>query len=227
TTPRRPEDFQNLSIERSSSALDHRQRFTMAVVYELPFFKNAKWFMKNIVGNWEIAPVYTYQTGTLATVQSATDANLNGDSWSDRVFVNPAGTVNTGSNVSPLTNSNGDTVAYLVDNPNARYIRAGSGQLPNGGRNTEHFRPIDDIDMSLLKRVNITERFKLELGGRFFNIFNHPQYVGGYINDVAPIGYTSTEVRNFLNPASTTFYHPDYVFSSNPRSIQVSARFVF
>jgi len=227
TTPRRPEDFQNLSIERSSSALDHRQRFTMAVVYELPFFKNAKWFMKNIVGNWEIAPVYTYQTGTLGTVQSARDANLNGDSWTDRVFVNPAGTVNIGSSVSPLTNSNGDTVAYVVDNPNARYIRAGSGQLPNGGRNTEHFMPIDDIDMSLLKRVNITERFKLELGGRFFNIFNHPQYVGGYINDVAPIGYTSTEVRNFLNPASTTFYHPDYVFSSNPRSIQVSARFVF
>ena len=32
--------------------------------------------MKNLLGNWEIAPVYIYQTGSLVTPQSQTDANL-------------------------------------------------------------------------------------------------------------------------------------------------------
>lgn len=227
TTPRRPQDFQDLRAERSSSALDHRHRFTYALVYELPFLKNSGWFMKNIVGNWEVAPIYTYETGTLATVQSVGDANLNADSWSDRVFINPTGAENVGSNVTALTNSSGETVAYLATNPNARYIRAGTGQLPNGGRNTEHLRPINNFDVSLLKRVNITERVKFELSGRFYNLFNHPQYTGANIRDAQSVGYTGTEVRNFLNPANTTFYRPDTVFSSNPRFLQIGARVTF
>ena len=219
--------FQDLRAERSSSALDHRHRFTYALVYDLPFLKNSGWFMKNIVGNWEAAPIYTYETGTLATVQSVGDANLNADSWSDRVFINPTGAENVGSNVTALTNSSGETVAYLATNPNARYIRAGTGQLPNGGRNTEHLRPINNFDVSLLKRVNITERVKFELSGRFYNLFNHPQYTGANIRDAQSVGYTGTEVRNFLNPANTTFYRPDTVFSSNPRFLQIGARVTF
>ena len=90
-TPRRPEDSTNLALDRSSSALDHRQRFTFEALYDLPFFKHSNWFMKNVVGNWEFAPVYTYQTGTSVDVQSGVDSNLNADSAGDRAFVNPAG----------------------------------------------------------------------------------------------------------------------------------------
>ena len=228
TTPRRGQDFQNLNADRASSALDHRQRFTMASVYEMPFFKtNSNWFMKNIVGNWELAPIYTYETGTLVTVQSSIDSNLNGDSAGDRAYVNPAGTVNVGSGTTALKNSKGQTVAYLAKNPNARYIQAPKGLLPTGGRNTEHLNPIDNVDFSLLKRVTVKEHYTMELGGRFYNFLNHPQYTGSRINDVLSIGYTGTSVHNFLNPSDTTFYHPDMVFSSNPRSIQVTARFTF
>lgn len=227
TTPRRPEDFQNLNLDRSNSALDHRQRFTFAMVYDAPWFKHSNWFMRNIVGNWEIAPTYYYQTGTWSTVQSALDSNLNGDTWTDRAIINPKGQVNIGSGTTALKNSSGATVGYLVNNPNARYIRAPQGTLPNGGRNTEHLMPINNVDATFLKRFNVTERYHLELAGQFFNLLNHPQYIGGYLNDVAPIGFTSTNVRNFLNPANATFYNPADVFSSNPRNIQVSAKFIF
>jgi hypothetical protein len=227
TTPRRAQDSQNLRAERADSALDHRQRFTFAMVYDMPFFKKGNWFMKNVAGNWEVAPIVTYQTGTWATVQSVADANLNGDTAGDRAIVNPNGQRNVGSGVTPLKNSRGDVVAYLVDNPNARYIQAQPGLLPNGARNTEHLNPIDNVDFSLLKRIAITERFHLELAGRFVNLFNHPQYIGDRLSDVQSKGYTSAQVRNFLNPADTTFYRPDLVFSSNPRMTTISAKFIF
>ena len=227
TTPRRVQDAQNLRAERADSALDHRQRFTLAMVYDIPFFKKGNWFMKNVAGNWEIAPIVTYQTGTWATVQSVADANLNGDNAGDRAIVNPAGRVDVGSGVTALKNSNGDIVAYLADNPNARYIQAQPGLLANSARNTEHLNPIDNVDFSLLKRINITERCKLELAGRFVNLLNHPQYVGDRLSDVLGKGYTSAQVRNFLNPADTTFYRPDLVFSSNPRITTISAKFIF
>ncbi len=61
-TPRRQEDFQNLRMDRGTSALDRRHRLTMTVLYDLPYFKNSNWFLKNLVGNWEFAPIYTFES---------------------------------------------------------------------------------------------------------------------------------------------------------------------
>jgi hypothetical protein len=226
-TPRRPEDSTNLALDRSSSALDHRQRFTFQVLYDLPFFKHSNWVMKNVVGNWEFAPVYTYQSGTVADVQSGVDSNLNADSAGDRAIINSAGNPNVGSGVTALTNSSGATVAYLADNANARYIEAGLGTLPNGGRNTAQLHPIDDVDMTIAKSFNFTESKKLQFSARFINIFNHPQYVGGFLSDVAPNGQASDAVHSFLEPESGTFLQPSQAFSSNPRQLQLALKFIF
>ncbi len=236
TTPRRPQNPQDLRADRSSSALDHRQRFTMQLLYDVRLFKNRRWFMKNIVSNWQVAPVYTYQTGTVYTVQSGIDSNLNGDSGGDRTFVNGAGQAGVGSGTTPLMNSAGQTVAYLADNPNARYITAPKGTFANGGRNTGMLPPIDDIDITFAKNFNFTERFRLQFAARVFNLFNHAQYVGGFISDVAPAGTTlpgtnssttSSAVHNFLIPTSSTFADPTSAFSSNPRMMQLSVKLSF
>lgn len=241
TTPRRAQDAQNLTPEWSSSALDHRQRLTFASVYTAPWFQHgsSNWIMKNIVGNWDIAPIYTYQTGTLATAQAGVDANLNGDSAGDRAIVNPNGNPNIGSGTTPLTNSAGDVVAYLVTNSNAGYIATPKGALATGGRNTLMARPIDDIDLSLTKKFNITEKKSIQFAVRAINLFNHPQYTGGYLNDVGPASSTgapaglsvndptATNVVKGLTPGSSTFAQWSQFFSSNPRAVQISAKFTF
>jgi hypothetical protein len=236
-TPRRPENAQDLALDRSSSALDHRQRFSIESIYDFTPFKNGNWLMKNVVGNWEIAPVYQYQTGTLYDVQSGLDSNLNGDTAGDRAFVNSKGNPGIGSGTTALQNSAGQTVAYLVNNPNAGYITAPKGTFPNGGRNTGMLRPIDDIDITLAKNINVTEKYRVQFAARVFNLLNHPQYVGGFISDVAPcvtgvIAGTSCSpntaiVHNFLIPTSTSFADPSQAFSSNPRSMQLSLKLIF
>lgn len=226
-TPRRPEDSQDIRQDRSSSALDHRNRLTFEALYDVPFFKHSNWFMKNVLGNWELAPIYTYQTGTYYTVQSAVDSNLNGDSAPDRAIANPGGNPAIGSGVTALTNTGGDTVAYLANNPAAGYIEAPKGALATGGRNTKLLNPIDDIDITAAKRFNFTERASLEFSARFFNVLNHPQYVGGYLNDVAPIGATDTNQRSFMEPQNALFNQITQVWSSNPRSMVLALKFIF
>ena len=233
TTPRRPQDINDLRADRSSSALDHRQRFSLATIYDLTAFKNSNWFMKNVVSNWEIAPVYQYQTGTLYTVQSGADSNLNGDSAGDRVFVNPTGQTGVGSGTTALKNSAGATVAYLATNPNAQYIVGPRGTLPTGGRNTGMLNPINDVDLTLAKNLNFTERYQFQFAIRATNVFNHPQYVGGFLSDVKPTtsanGFDPTNnlVHQFLIPNSPIFGNPTQAFSSNPRSMQLSLKFTF
>lgn len=228
TTPRRAQNSQDFRADRSSSALDHRNRFTFELIYDVPFFKNGNWFMKNVLGNWEIAPIYTYQSGTYYTVLSGTDSNLNGDSAPDRAIVNPnGGNPGIGSGTTGLTNSAGDTVAFLVDNPNAKYVATPKGALATVGRNTGQLRPINDIDVSAAKRFNFTERVAMEFSVRAFNVFNHPQYTGGYLNDVAPNGATSGDQKNFLNPSTAIFADPTQAFSSNPRNLILALKVTF
>jgi hypothetical protein len=231
--PRRPLDSQNLRLDRASSLLDHRNRAVVQIIYDLPYFKNRSWWLKNIVGNWEFAPVYIFQTGQVATAQSQTDSNLNGDSAPDRVIANPGGNNALGSGVQALTNSAGQTVAYLANNPTAGYILAPKGVYTDAGRNTLMLNPTNDIDISLLKRINVTERVRVEFSARVFNLLNHPQYVGGYLNDVYPaLNFGQGEsngiiARNTLVPTSTSFQAWSQGFSSNPRQMQLALKLTF
>ena len=228
TTPRRPQDIRNLRLDRANSALDHRHRFTYQVLYQVPWYKSStNWALKNLLGNWEFAPIYTYQTGTYFTVQSGLDSNLNGDSGGDRGAVNPGGNPLIGTGTTPLKNSAGATVGFLMINPAAGYVTVPKGGLSTSGRNTERMNPTNNFDASIAKTIAITERYRLQFAGRFFNILNHSQYVGGNISDVAPIGFTGTAVHNFTIPSSSVFHQASQVFSSNPRSITISAKFTF
>ena len=119
-TPRRAQDFGNLSAEKASSLLDRRQRFTLALLYDVPFYKGSNnWVMKNVIGNWEIAPIYTYESPEYYTAQSGVDSNLNGDSATDRPIVNPAGADGTGSKVVGL-DATGQTDSFLPARAPAR-----------------------------------------------------------------------------------------------------------
>jgi len=228
-TPRRPQDSQDVAADRSSSALDHRQRFSMEVLYDVPFFKHSNWLLKNVVGNWELAPIYTYQVGQPYTVQSGVDANLNGDAAPDRASVNPnGGTAGVGSGTTPLTNSAGATVGYLVNNPNAQYAATPEGVIATAGRNTANFPPINDIDVTAAKRFNFTERVSVEFSARIFNLLNHAQYVNGNVSDVAPIGSAANaSTHDFYLPTSQYFGDPSEYFSSNPRSMTLALKVIF
>jgi hypothetical protein len=228
-TPRRPQDFQNLRAEKASSALDRRQRLTIAAYYQTQWFKQRNWFAKNLLGNWTIAPIYTYESPELVTVQSGLDSNLNGDAATDRAIINPKGVDDTSSGVTAQKNSAGDTVAYLANNPNARYIVAGAGAYPNGGRNTLSGRPIDNIDLNLLKDFNLNERFRLQFSAQFLNFLNHPQFVPGFVNrvDNPVVLNNGPGVRAYATAGSPTFNNPEAIYSSNPRLVVVALKLFF
>jgi hypothetical protein len=246
-SPRRPQDFQNWDAERSVSPLSRTHRFTLAMVYDLPYFKSGNWFMKNIVGNWSFSPIYTYESPQWATVQSATDSNLNGDSAGDRVILNAGGVAGTGSGVTPLLRTNScapddtaclaaNTVGYLANNPSAQFIVAGAGALSTVGRNTLATQPTNDFSLGTYKDISFTERFKFRFGAQFANVINHAQYIPGSnpgqglgVNDVTSFltGPNSTSYLNYLTPGNAIFNNPKAVFASNSRSIALVAKFTF
>ncbi len=259
--PRRPQDSQNLRAEYSRSALDRPHRLTLVVLYDVPYFKNSNFFLKNFVGNLQISPVYTFQSPQYTSVQSVTDSNLNNDSASDRVFINPNGIKGTGTGVVPLVNSaiscpagttakgviNGtstlglscaaNTIGYSAGSlsgsgaaqtfvpSNAYYVQGGPGTSPTASRNTLPTGRENNLDLTAIKRISITERYKFEIQAIAFNVLNHSQYLPGSLNTVNSIG--STGSGNFDSVASPQFNQKQLTFSNNARSMQLSGKIFF
>ena len=225
-SPRRPQDFQDMRAERARSFLDRTHRFTVAWVYEVPWFGNStRWFRKNLLGNWVLSGMYTAESPQYATVQSGLDSNRNLDGATDRVVVNPRGADRTGSDVTALMNSDGGVVGYLADNPNARYVKAGPGVHPDGGRNTLPLRGINNFDVSVSKRFSVGESKAIEFRAAFYNALNHPQYTPGSLNSTRAVA--SRDTRNNLIPGHRLFDRPDQVYDSHAREIHLVLRFTF
>ncbi|MBM3787041.1 MAG: TonB-dependent receptor [Acidobacteria bacterium] len=228
TTPRRPQDFNNLRPERASSALDHRHRFTLSMVYESSWLKGASnWAVRNVVGNWQMSGTWTSQTGSWATLRSAVDSNRNGDPAGDRVWVNNAGDPKLGSGNTRLTNTRGQVVGYLATNPAAKWIAAGEGVMPTAGRNVVRMPGISNLDASVAKTVNLTERVKFEFRAELYNALNVAQYTPGFPSASNVRSRTGGAETNMLIPGTVSFLRPDLAFQSNSRGAFLVGRFQF
>lgn len=245
-TPRRPQNSQDVAADYSRSALDRTHRLTLVGIYSLPFFKNSNWIEKNILGNWTIAPIYTYESPEYYTVLSGVNSNQNGDSTAiDRTIYNKNGVSGTGSTVTAYANPNlqgncpsgspqdpngtyicsADQVAYVADNPKAMYITAGKGTLPTAQRNTQGINPINNIDASVVKKFSFGESRSLQFSAMAYNVLNHSQFVPGSIDGVNSIGFTST--IHFQTAGNPNFNQPGKFFAANARTMQLSLKFAF
>jgi hypothetical protein len=242
-TERRPQDSQNQHAEYSRSAMDRPNRFTAEAVWDLPYFRHSNWLMHNLVGNWQIAPIYTYESGEFVTVTSSVNSNLNGDTAAiSRTIVNPSGNKSVGSGVIPVYSTtlagnctggaatcNGNLVGYLATNPNAYYVVAGKGTLPNQERNTLPGRPIDNLALTAGKRISFGERYSFEFQAQAFNVLNHAQYVPGNINDIGGTSSTTsnTAILDYLTASSPNFNKPYTAYGNHPRTMQLVGKFNF
>lgn len=250
-TPRRPQDFQCFQCDYSDSALDRRNRVTLQALYDVPFLKHSdNWAERNVIGNWEIGPIYTFQAPEKVTVQSGRDVNGNGDSAGDRVFINPAGVPGTGADsfarclstmptsitcgtisTDPTQDSSPFLVAYQAlpnsANQPAYYVAGGIFSRPNARRNTLSMPHMSNVDLTALKRFNITETQSVEFSMQALNVLNHAQYLPGNISDVAPLGYTGGDVLGMLEPYSPSFNTPKAIFTNHPRQLVLVLKYNF
>ena len=131
-------------------------------------------------------------------------------------------------NAAPSATSSAAGIAPPTDpSPGKRrYVVAAKGALSNSGRNTFPLDHTNNFDAQVKKRVNFGESKSFEVGISAYNLFNHSQFVGGYLADVSSYG-TNAISRNFLVPNNVFFGQYKGFFASNSRQMQIVARFVF
>ena len=183
-----PSLFGGLRNERALSHFDRAHRFVATFLYELPFGKHQNGFLKHTLEGWQVTGLWSFESGVPLTVSNGVDADGLGGSL-DRPDYNPSGRRGTRA-VSCITAPNGfcdpDNNNRPANLTETMYIQVPTftGNDPkrtgNLGRGTLRSPGQKNLDSTLAKTFSLTERFKLNLRGEFFNLFNTPQY--GTIN---------------------------------------------
>jgi hypothetical protein len=207
---------------RSLAIEDVPQALNIASSYELPFGRGKPWLNQGLpnvlLGGWALNGVFRVQSGIPFQISSSfcnVPAQLNN-------FCSPA----LLGGASPFSQSPTHfDPSQPVLNVNSFEPASSFNFYTGSGPRVQNFRQpsYSDFDIGLEKSIHITERFKFQLRGDAFNIFNqhHFNNVGTFLLS----GGTGGSAFN-TDVASPDFGNWNGTVTS-PRNIQVSARISF
>lgn len=163
-------------LDKGNASFDRRHVFAMSYVYALPFFEKGNDVARHILGGWQLSGIVTLQTGQFVSISGGsrastspsngfgTNVDLVGD-WRD---------VPGGQSANPVFNSSGAYVSGGWINRAAFVPRVGLiGSTP---RNLIELPGTQNFNLSLMKKIKLTEQFRLQFRGEVFNVFNHANF---------------------------------------------------
>jgi len=191
-------DFNNPSLERSRANFDLNHMIKAFGEYEFPFGEGHKLSYKHlnrVIGGWKFGSTMVWQSGAPFSILSGR-GTLNREA---RSYYNTADTSLTLSQlnqvvkfqmtgngpmiVSPSAISPADGTGVNVDGEPAFngqiFSNPGAGTLGVLQRRLFSGPWTFDIDMSLMKKVPITEKQSVELRADAFNVLNHATFWSG------------------------------------------------
>jgi len=207
--------LRNGRLDKQRVAFDHAHVFKVNAIYELPFGRGMHGVAARVIGGWQTGAIFSYFTGAPITFTGANGLNTSiATSPATQVGVMPEGKIQKVGNgviyYPGVTQITDPSVSNITTQGNLRALStlkaiAGSdgtpilvnalpGQLGSLGIGTSSAPPTWRLDMNLLKRVKINERFTVQVGATAQNVTNSPQFA-------APT--TSVSSANFGRITST------------------------
>lgn len=202
----------NPDLDYGYSDFDIRHRFIGNFSWDIPVARNARGFVRQALGGWTLAGIIEARTGSPFTVYDCTNSLFV------CIRLVPTGAVSFKGSRNP---------APVAGTPNRfRYIDL-SNQSPSsftdvsGGTEVGPF-PSDmtrrnafrgpgywNINGAVYKNFFFGEKYRLQLRGEFFNLFNHPNlFIKGDQTDISSFNYV---------PA----------YRDGRRNIQLALKFIF
>ncbi|HEX3253374.1 MAG TPA: carboxypeptidase regulatory-like domain-containing protein [Pyrinomonadaceae bacterium] len=155
----------NFRADKGDADLDRRHTFVGNVVYVLPKFSGWGKAAEVLLGDWQLNAIASRFGAT--PIDITTGANTLGTASAVGQRPNYTG--------APLYLDTGDATRHL--NP-AAFARPAPGQLGTLGKGSVRGMPITNFDVSMAKNWRYRERYGFQFRAEFFNVFNHPNFVG-------------------------------------------------
>ena len=194
----------NRRAERSLDPTDVSQRLVLSGVYELPVGKGralniSKPVLNVIAGGWQLDTVALFQTGVPVVVSGASNFLASRPNSTGKSAAIDNGTIARWFDTS-----------VFVNPPN--YTYGNLGRVLPDVRNPG----VINVDLSLVKNVQIHERIRLQVRAESFNALNHVNL--GFVNGGFSPGSDGKNVSSTFGTISS---------ARDPRSIQLGMKLTF
>jgi hypothetical protein len=218
-----PRNSLDLGENRGNSDNDTRHVLVANYIYELPFGRGKNYLSQGIVGRimegLEMDGIFTAETGHPFQVRGTEDTQRTGvAAWGYQVgdpFGPPTG---SGCSAGPFPPGGG----YAYVSNQCAFTNPPFGSPSNNERNQFYGPGFWNWDVTLAKRMTITERVKAELRFEGYNIFNHPHFLNPG-TDAAGLGNLIGQPQ--FGVITQTYTQPDGTTSA--RQIQVALKILF
>ena len=174
-----PRNSRNLAEERGNSDNDVRHVGVIGYIWETPLGKGNRYLNSGLTGRIfegiQFSGITTLQTGHPFDVFTSTDMERTGLSGRADLVGDPYA---PGSNTAASAGGN----KVWITNPAAFSDRTDAFGGPafvgpgSSGRNHFHGPGFVNFDLTMSKKMKLTERFNAELRVECYNIFNHPHF---------------------------------------------------
>ncbi|HYK22836.1 MAG TPA: carboxypeptidase regulatory-like domain-containing protein [Pyrinomonadaceae bacterium] len=227
-----PDNSYCTKCEKANSNFDNRHRFVVAASYALPNL----WESHPRLGKgWQLNTVVTIRSGNPFHLTLFDDYNNTGEFFPrpDLIGDPYAGTHAPDQFINLAAFKVPCTLDPTGDGSAASCI-PGTWHFGSLGRNALRGPGYRNVDFSIFKDTNITEKLRIQLRAEVFNIFNHPNFSNPLLPSFAADMTSSIDPvtgrgTGFL-PITVT---PDvgignpFLGGGGPRDIQLAVKFIF
>jgi hypothetical protein len=183
-------------------------------------------FLKSLLSNWEIAPLFSARTGQPLTITTGTDNSRTDSDTGGSPEDRPNQVASAYRATNPVCSTKSICVQWLdngLNNNQTAFVANPIGTYGDLGRNAVRGPGYFGFDFQLSRYFQLTERYKLQFVYNAFNILNHTNYVGGFAPAGQPAGVTYGTVSTALN--SSTFGQITGAY--DPRIMQFALKLYF
>ena len=155
------------SVRNNYANADYDIRHNMLAdfVWDTPW-KPRNRLLFNVLGNWTVSSKFFVRTGTPFSVIDSVLAGSVSPNINGTLLASSVGPVNTNCGVSSV-----NTPCF-----NASDFVASTTGFSNLGRNAFRGPGYVNIDTSLFKNINLTEKMRFQIGASAYNTLNHPHF---------------------------------------------------
>jgi hypothetical protein len=163
----------DLRAEHGPSLFDATNRFVFSGTYALPQWHDAPRAAGFLLNGWQLNNITTLSSGTPFTVYDSADVSLQGSAPEISGFYSSRPDLISDPNVNQPHTANEwvSRAPFLQLNPVTQ-----AGQFGNEGRNVVRGPGIEEVDLSLFKYFNFSERMRLQFRAECFNLLNHANF---------------------------------------------------
>jgi hypothetical protein len=196
-----PRDPWNLRLDYSAADYDITQQFKAALIYDLPKVHLGPAALQRVVNNWQVNSMITARSGFPFTCRSGVDNSLTGtgNDTCDQIDARSARLPGA------------DPLKTWFNT--AAFTRNAIGTYGSAGRNNMRRPGVSNVNLSLFRLFQVSERLKAEFRAEAFNALNHANLDLFYISN----SYTNSE--NLTSPNFGQITH-----AQDPRLMQLALK---